>query len=275
MQSKLGKVQTSKNTFLVDRLVFTNEYPELKEHRFRVYLLICRVVGAKNGSFFMSIASIKAEVFITEHYVRDALNYLETNYFIKRDGNRGQANKYKVLTVPSYDSATKIYTTNEMIPRIRSQQKKSQHGYCEMPIEIMVGSILRDKTKWTDRRIKVLALLYMFHWIDMYGGVEPDTFHITTGSIHVSELIVHVLGCSQMEIVHVVRWLIIENYAFGVNVVLRINPVSCEREKQFIGDLGKVTPQHGDEVITVIRMVCIPEVKVKKAKQRTGGLITI
>ena len=275
MKKSSGKVLMSKNTFLVDRLIFSNVFSDLKEHKLRVYLLMCRVVGAQNGTFFMSIVSIQKEVNISEHYVRDALSFLESNYFIKKVGNRGLSNVYIVLTVPFYDSTSKTYISNESIPKDRSQQKNHQHGYCEMPIEVMSGSIFRDKTKWTDRKIKVLGLLYLFHWIDMYGGVDPVAVHGTSTSIYVSEFITNLVGYSAKDVVQTIRWLIREGYAFRVKGVYRTNLNSCEADKQFIGDVVKVTIQPGDEVITIIRMSCIPEIKVMNAIHRTGGLITL
>ncbi len=275
MNNKMCKVMISKNTFIVDRIIFTKELPDLRNHKLRVYLLMCRVVGAQNGTFFMSISSIMAEVNITEHYVRDALLFLETNHFIKRVGKRGQANKYIVLSIPFYESATKIYVSNEAIPRTRSQQKNYQRGYCEMPIEVMQGSILRDKTKWTDRRIKVLGQLYMFHWIDMYGGVDPDVLYCQTNVLYVNDFITQMLGYCKKDVEKVVYWLIKNDYAYPVKVFYRINVNSCEGERQFIGDSGSVTAQPGDKEITVIRMTCVPEYKALNAIQRTGGLMTL
>ena len=271
----MTKVVISKNTFLVDRLIFSNVIPELKEHKLRVYLLMCRVVGAQNGTFFMSIARIQKEVNISEYYVRDALFFLETNYFIRKVGKRGQSNVYIVLTVPFYDPISKAYISNEIIPRDRFQQKNYQHGYCEMPIEVLSGSILRDKTKWTDRKIKILGQLYFFHWIDMYGGVDPGAIHGTFNSIYVSDFITHLVDCSSKDVVQTVRWLIRERYAFRVKVVYRTNHNSFKAEKQFIGDEVNVTIQPGDEVVTIIRLSCVPEIKLMNAFQRTGGLITL
>ena len=275
MKNNSSNIVMSKNTFLVDRLIFLNVFSDLKEHKLRVYLLMCRVVGAQNGVFFMSIPQIEKEINISEHYVRDALSFLESNYFIKKVGKRVQSNVYIVSTVPFYESSSKAYISNEKISRDRFQQKNYQHGYCEMPIEILKGSILRDKTKWTDRKIKILGLLYLFHWIDMYGGVDPVAIHGTSNSIYVSEFITSLVGCSSMEVVQTIRWLINERYAFRVKVVYRANQNSCEAEKQFIGDLVNVIIQPGDEVITVIRLSCIPEIKSMNAIQRTRGLITL
>ncbi|SFA93651.1 hypothetical protein SAMN04488072_1047 [Lentibacillus halodurans] len=269
-------IHLSKNTFMVERTVFCNTFPELKGEHLRVYLLMCRVVGVNsNGTFFMSLDTTARELNISIHKIRDSIDWLCKNYFIKKVGRRSQVNVYKVLVTPDYHRSTKTYYSNEHIHRDRVTMKQTQNGYCEIPIEMMEGSVLRDKTKWTDRKIKVLGQLYLYHWIDEYGGVDPNAAHFINNTINVSDLITYNLGCHVNDIKKVVRWLHREGYIMKVKAVYRINQNSCYKELQFIGDAIKTKQQPGDVIIDVIRLTCIPDLKLKNALKRTGGNIAV
>lgn len=265
----------SQNTFIVERTIFTNYYSELKDEVLRVYLLMCRVVGVNNGTFFMSLKTIAQEVNTTVYHVRNALDFLTRNCFIKRIGTRGQSNVYIVLTAPEYHKASKTYFSNESITRDRFNLKNNLNGYCEIPVEVMKGSILRDKTKWTNRKIKILGQLYLYHWIDVYGGVDPKALHVTNNSIYVNEFVSHTLGCTTGDVVKTVRWLINEGYANKVKAIYRPNPNSCYKEMQFIGDEKLITIQPKDVTLTVIRLTYIPNLKLVNAQTRTGRMIAI
>ncbi|MFJ8263380.1 hypothetical protein ACIQ4I_15735 [Rummeliibacillus sp. NPDC094406] len=272
---KIQNIVLSQNTFFVDRTIFTNYFPELKAEKLRIYLLMCRVVGAKNGSFFMSLKTITQEVNLSEYHVRNALDFLSKNFFIKKVGNRFQANEYVVLTVPDYHETTNTYYSNEKISRDRFNAKDNLNGYCELPIEVMQGSILRDKTKWTDRKIKILGQLYMNHWIDVYGGVDPEVIHGKNNSLYVSEFVSQMVGCTPKDVAKTVKWLINEGYVYKVKTIYRPNQNSCYKEMQFIGDAKLVITQPNDISITAIRLTCMPDLKLSRALARTGGKIAI
>lgn len=274
MSKKVVQIRTSSNTFMVDRMVFTNHYPELKGDNLRVYLLMCRAVGF-NSTFFMGVNVIEKEVNLSTHHVNKALMFLENNFFIKKCGKVGRANKYVVLTVPLYDSATKSYISRESIPRTRYDLKDFMNGYSEMPIEIMKGSILKDKTLWTDRKIKVLMMMYSYHYIDMFGGVDSAVMYGTISSIFVDDFIAHQIGCHTNDVKKTIQTLIRDGYAFKVDTVYRINKNSCVLEKQFVGDLTKVILQPGDDVVSIIRMTRIPDIKLGNALIRTQGAIEL
>lgn len=275
-KNKVCKYKLSQHTFFVDRTIFANTFPDLCGDRLRIYLLMCRVVGAKNGKFFMSLNTILGEVNISEHYVRKAIDWLCENYFIKKVGRRGQVNEYIVLAVPDYHRDTKTYYTNESIRRDRYGLKDNLNGYCELPIEVMQGSILRDRTKWTDRKIKVLGQLYIYHWIDVYGGVDPEVLSFTANnSMDIKEFIGYSIDCHINDVKKVVRWLIREGYCHKVKTVYRINQNSCHKEFQYVGDEIITTLQTGDVLKDVIRLKYIPDLKLKDAHTRTGGRVTL
>lgn len=268
-------ITLSQHTFIVDRTIFTNTFPELKGDKLRVYLLICRVVGANNGRFFMSIKTISDEINISDHYVKKAIKFLCDNYFIKYVGKRKQSNVYIVLSVPDYHKFSKTYFSNEHIIRDRYNMKIHLNGYCELPVELLSGSILRDQNKWTDIKIKVLGQLYMFHWIDEFGGVDPEAFHYNKSTVVISDLVAYTIGFHKNHIRKVVTFLIREGYAFKVKTVYRENQNSCDREMQYIGDLTKVTSMQTDEIKEIIRLNLVPNLKFKDAIVRTGGNIEL
>jgi hypothetical protein len=269
-------IQLSKNTFFVDRTVFGNTFPELKGDRLRIYLLMCRVVGTNpNGSFFMSLDSTAKEVNISMKLTRNAIEWLCRNFFIKKVGRRCQVNVYKVLTVPDYHLPTDTYYSNEKSQRDRVTMKSTQNGYCELPIEVMQGSILRNRTKWTDRKVKLLGQLYLFHWIDIYGGVDPEAAHFKNNTMHISELLTYTVGCHTNDIKHIIKWLQRERFLTRVKTVYRENQNSCHKELQFIGDAINTNQQPGDVLIDVIRLTCIPDLKLNDAQNRTGGKLAI
>jgi hypothetical protein len=272
----LSKLKLSSNTFFVDRAVFSNTFPNLKGDRLRIYLLMCRVVGVSaNGVFYMSLDTTAKEVNISIHHTRNAIDWLCKNFFIKKTGRRSQVNVYKVLVAPDYHRFTKTYYPNEQIQRDRVSMKNTQNGYCELPIEVMQGSILRDQTKWTDRKVKVLGQLYLYHWIDEYGGVDPEAAHFKNNTMHVRELLTYTLSCHTNDIKHIVRWLRGEGLLTRVKTVYRENRNSCLKEFQFIGDAVKTTRQPGDVIIDVIRLTCIPDLKLNDAQKRTGGRLSV
>lgn len=275
MNKKQINIQVSSNTFMVDRMVFTEYYPEMKGDILRVYLLMCRVVGFKNTTFFVGRDEVAKEVNLTMHYVNQAIDFLEKNYFIKRVGKVGRANEYMILTVPLYDSFTKTYISREYMPRTRHDLKDTLNGYTEMPVEVFKGSILRDSQLWSDRKIKTLMMLYSYHFIDMFGGVDPSVIHGTSNTLFIDEYVVHQIGCHKNELKKTIHILIRESYANKIETVYRENLNSCLLEKQYIGDLTHVIQQPGDDIVTVIRMKHIPDQKLKNAIIRTKGAIRV
>ncbi len=275
MNKKQINIQVSSNTFMVDRMVFTEYYPEMKGDILRVYLLMCRVVGFKNTTFFMGKDEIKKEVNLTTHYVNQAIDFLEKNYFIKKVGHVGRANKYKVLNVPLYNMLTNTYFSRESMPRTRYDLKDSLNGYAELPVEVFKGSILRDRTLWTDRKIKTLTMLYSYHFIDVFGGIDPSAIHGTVNTLFVDDFVVYQIGCHKNDLKKTIQILIRDGYAIKVPAVYRVNANSCLSEKQYVGDLTEVTQHPGDDVVTVIRMTHIPDLKLNNALKRTQGAIRI
>ncbi|PMC35514.1 hypothetical protein CJ195_19095 [Bacillus sp. UMB0899] len=272
----MTKIQTSNNTFFVDRVVFTDFYPELTGERLRIYLLMCRVVGAKtNGTFYMSVENIAKEVKSSRYYVSQTLEWLTNNFFIKKIRKRNQVNEYKVLVTPDYQPTTNTYYSNEDIPRSRYNLKDTMNGYCELPIEIMKGSILRDQTKWTDRKIKVLGQLYLYHWIDEYGGVDPSAVHYKGNTMFISEMMIYTLNCHLKAIIKVIEGLEREGYLHKVRTIYRTNKNSCNTELQYIGDEGKVNLLPNDVFKDIIRLIYIPSLKLEDAQKRTGGKLAI
>jgi hypothetical protein len=268
--------QISTNTFLVDRTIFTNFYPDLKGNRLRVYLLMCRVTGAKqHGLCFMGINSIAKEVNLSEYHTRKAIEWLCNNYFIQKVKKPYQSNRYRILVTPDYDDVNKKYYSNEGIIRNRFNMKDSLNGYVELPVEVMSGSILRDKTLWSDRKIRIFGQLYLFHWIDEFGGVDPKVIHLKNNSIYINDLLSYTLGCSKNDIERSIRWLIKQGYATEVEAVYRTNNNSFYKEQQFIGDAKKIHILPTDKIIKVIRMNCIPSLKLQNAIDRTGGKIAL
>ncbi|WP_186576900.1 helix-turn-helix domain-containing protein [Aquibacillus kalidii] len=266
----------SNHTFFVDRTVFTNIFPELKENQLRVYLLMCRVAGAKpNGECFMGINTIAKEVNLSEYHTRKAIEWLCNNYFIQKLKRSYQSNLYRILVTPDYDNVNKKYYSNESIFRNRFDMKDSLNGYVELPVEVMSGSILRDKTLWSDRKIRIFGQLYLFHWIDEFGGVDPDAIRIVNSSIYISDLLSYTLGCSKNDIERSVKWFIKQGYASEVETVYRINNNSFYKEQQFVGDATKINILPTDKVIKVIRMDCVPSLKLQNAIDRTGGKIAL
>ncbi|MCT1577064.1 hypothetical protein M3E13_04305 [Oceanobacillus kimchii] len=266
--------QLSTNTFFVDRTIFTNIYPDLKGNRLRVYLLMCRVTGAKqNGACFMGINTIAKEINLTEYHTRSAIDWLCNNYFIQKVKRPYQSNLYRVLVTPDYDHVKKKYHSNESITRTRFNMKDSLNAYVELPIEVMKGSILRDKSMWSDRKIKVLGQLYLYHWIDENGGVDPQAVHLDNNSMYISDLLSDTLGCSKNDIERSVRWLLKEGFATEAKVVYRINNNSIYKENQYVGDVNKINLLPTDKVIKIIRMNIIPSLKLQNAIARTGGKI--
>ncbi|SFA83070.1 hypothetical protein SAMN04488072_102174 [Lentibacillus halodurans] len=267
-------INTSNHTFIVERSIFSNTFPELKEDRLRVYLLMCRVVGAKkDGICFMSIKTISNEVNLTEHRTRKAIEWLCEKHFIKKVRRWKQSNVYVVLVTPDYDPVKKQYYSNEDIDRGRLSMKDTLNGYVELPVEVMAGSILRDKTLWTDRKIRIFGQLYLYHWIDEFGGVDPKVVQVKKNTMYISELFSYTIGCSSQDIISVIRWLIREGFASKAKTVYRQNPNSIFKEIQYIGDAVKTNKLPSDTLIDVIRMNCIPSLKLKNAIDRTGGRI--
>ena len=273
MRNNNHNIVLTQHTFFVDRTIFSNTFPELRGDALRVYLLMCRVVGANNGKFFMSIKQISQEVNISEHHVKKALKFLCDTYFIKYVGKRKQSNVYIVLSVPDYHKFSNTYYSNENINRDRFNMKDNLNGYCELPVKILEGSILRDKSKWTDIKIKVLGQLYMYHWIDEYGGVDPEAFHYNKSTVVISDLVARTIDFHKNNIKKVVSFLIREGCAFKVKTVYRENQNSCNREMQYIGDLTKVSPIQNDGIKEIIRLKLVPDLKLKDAIVRTGGNI--
>lgn len=267
----------SNHTFFVDRTVFTNIYPDLNGSRLRIYLLMCRAAGAKqNGACFMSMNTIQQEVNLSEHHVRKAIDWLCDNHFIKRIKRAYQSNLYRILVTPDYDDVNKQYYSNEGISRNRFDMKGTLNGYVELPVEVIKGSILRDKTLWSDRKIKILGQLYLYHWIDEYGGVDPEAVHIKNNSImYINDLLSYTLGCSTSDIERSIRWLIKRDYATEVEAVYRTNYNSMYQEQQYVGDAAKINAIPTDMIIKVIRMNYIPSFKLQNAINRTGGKIAL
>ena len=264
----------SNHTFFVDRTVFTNIYPGLKGNRLRVYLLMCRVAGTKpNGACFMGIDTITKEVNLTEHHTRKAIEWLCNNYFVQKVKRPYQSNLYHILVTPEYDKVDKKYYSNESITRNRFNMKDTLNSYVELPVEIMSGSILRDKSLWTDRKIKILGQLYLYHWIDEYGGVDPQAIHIQNNSMYVSDLLSYTLGCPTNDIVRSVRWLLKEGFATEVEAIYRTNNNSIFKEQQYVGDATEMNMLPTDLIIKVIRLNIIPSLKLQNAIARTGGKI--
>lgn len=269
-------IKPSKNTFIVDRAIFGNTFTELKGDQLRVYLLMCRVVGVNPyGTFFMSLDTTAKEVNLSIHHTRNAIDWLCKNFFIKKVGKRKQTNMYSVLVVPDYHKESKRYFSNEHIQRNRYQLKNLLNGYCEIPIEVFQGSLLRDKSKWTDRKIKILGQLYLYHWIDEFGGVDPKAIHFNRNSMNISDLMSYTIGCSSSQVKQVIEWLTLEGYASRVKTVFRVNQSSCQRELQYVGDASRIVQQPNDVIIDVVRLTYIPDLKINDAKQRTGGNIAI
>lgn len=266
----------SNHTFLVDRTVFTNIYPDLSGNRLRIYLLMCRVTGTKqNGTCFMGINTIAKEVNLSEYYTRKAIEWLCNNYFIQKVKKPYQSNRYRILVTPDYDGINKKYYSNEGIIRNRFNMKDTLNAYVELPVEVMSGSILRDKTLWSDRKIKVFGQLYLYHWIDEYGGVDSQTVHIKNNSMYINDFLSYTLGCSTNDIERSIKWLIKNGYATEVEAVYRINYNSIHQEQQYVGDTAKINVVPTDNIVKVIRMNCIPSLKLQNAIDRTGGKIAL
>ncbi|WP_144513069.1 hypothetical protein [Bacillus sp. FJAT-22090] len=274
MKNSIRHLNLSKHTFLVERTIFSNTFPELKENRLRIYLLLCRVVGVNNkGLCFMSIKTICNEVNLSEHYVKICIDWLARNYFIEKVKSPNRSNAYRVLISPDYHKATKQYFSNGHMLRNRYDMKNDLNGYCEIPVDVMKGSILRNQTDWTDRKIKALGQLYLFHWIAEYGGVDPKVVEYRNTRPVINELMYHTIGCSKHELSKCFIWLLRKGLLIKVKTVYRKNKFSCMNELQYIGDLSVSNALPTDEIIEVLRLTIIPDMKLNDALVKTGGKI--
>jgi hypothetical protein len=259
----------SDHTFLVDRIVFTRRLKGLTEERLKLYLFMCRVVSVDpNNRYFMSYQQANKELNISEHKYRSALKWLEQNFFIRKTGNVGRANAYQVLFLPVYDGAT--YHSRAQIKRDRNTFKQGGYGYVEMPIELLEGSILSNHSVWKDLRIMTLGLLYLYFWIDVYGGIDPNVLYVDAqGDIKVDESLYTDLKTTENRLINNIQFFEKQGLLKKVQCIYRKNPNAAEEEYQYIGDVGKVLALPTDQILTLYRFTIIPSLKLQNAQNRT------
>lgn len=261
---------------MVDRIIFTSKIKDLTEHRLRLYLFMCRVVGFNpNGRYFKSFKEAKKELNMTESIYRGALLWLESNHFIKKEPYKiVRANVYRVLFIPLYDGQK--YYSRADIPRDRQTFKQGGYGYVEMPLELLQGSILSNHSDWSVLRIHTLGLLYLYFWIDVFGGIDPNILHIdNTGLLHIDQSILIDLQTTEYRFSNNLAFFEKQGLLTKVTCVYRQNPNAAEYELQYFGDVGKVAPQPGDIYYTLYRFTIIPSLKLKNAQIRTNGGLDI
>ncbi|MEH7094057.1 hypothetical protein [Neobacillus vireti] len=266
----------SNNTFMVDRIVFTRKFKDLTGYRLKLYLYMCRVVGFNpNGRYFKSYKEASKELNMTESKYKSALKWLESNHFIKKENNKmGRANIYRVMFLPLFDGQT--YYSREHIVRDRQILKQGGYGYVEMPIELLQGAILSNHSDWTDLRILTLGLLYLYFWIDVFGGIDPNILHIkNTGKLHIDQSILIDLQTTENRFTNNIAFFEKQGLLTKVKCVYRQNQNAAEYELQYIGDVGKVASQSGDIHYTLFRFTIIPSLKLQNAQIRTNGGLDI
>lgn len=263
----------SSSTFPVDRIIFSDFYPDLKGTRFRLYLLMCRVAGFNNGEFFMSYQTAGKELNVSKNQIKKELDWLESHYFIKYVGNKGRSKRFKILTVPDYYG--KQYFSNDHIKRDRNTLKNTFRGYVELPTTLFSGSILRDKSHWTDAKIKLIGKIYQYFWLDEFGGVQKEIAYIDQNkSLHIDKGMIRDIGYSLTHAEKFIAQLIQKGELLMVDTIYRKNTFSYIGEFQYIGDIGTILHDSNDDIVTLIRPKHLSQYKLDKALKRIwGGII--
>ncbi|CAM3807264.1 hypothetical protein GCM10009865_46570 [Aeromicrobium ponti] len=260
----------SNHTFMVDRILFTSRLTELTGHRLRLYLYICRAVSVDpNNRYFYSYDRANKELKMTQSSYRGALKWLEDHYFIKKTGKVSRANAYQVLFLPLFDGTN--YYSRENLKRDRATFKHEGQGYVEFPVELFQGSILANKTLWSDLRLRTIGLLYLYFWIDVYGGIDSNVLYVDSNDQYIIDDTLYTdLNCSHNRLINNIDFLIKQGLLTKVECIYRENKNSVGKEYQYIGDASVTASLPNDKKIKLLRFNIIPSHKLTNAQQRTN-----
>ena len=174
--------------FILQRKIFSDIYPDFPDlQRFKLYVYLCKAYQWKFQRISRAKSEMQKDLNMSRGEVDKALDWLESNFFIKRtNSHKQQMYQAKLLTAPDYDPFTQTYVSCEDIPFYTTDLKARNQGYIMIPAEAISNDMLKKSATssrtWSYTRLKVYIMLYAHFWLSYFGGIDPSIVTINASN---------------------------------------------------------------------------------------------
>lgn len=260
--SQPGQFKLSSEWFIFQRKIISEVYGDFKNlDTFKIYLYLCKHYDMKSKVTRRNKTRITKDLKyavqslggppVYSNVVQNSLDWLEQEKFIICvSGNKHNVYRSSVLVAPDFHFQKQKFVPCDKFKLKFNELKGHYQGYIMLPQSAITNSALTNTTYarryWTDRKLKVLLLLYAYCWPEYYGGIDPQTVSVDKqGNLSLSHRFCFALQNSQTAIEKSVISLIKRGY---------FKPVECVFEDgMYVGDVGTFNQSSHSLTETVLR----------------------